>query len=106
MKRLINHSLLVALLALSYGAAFAQAPASQDSNTAAASDKSAGKTEKMESPKTSKMGTGTTKMDADGDGTVTKQEWDAYHAAMWDKLNKGGKVSTADAEAMMKGVTN
>jgi len=106
MKRLIN-SLLAALLAMSYGAAFAQNPTPQDSNTAAADGKSAANAEtKTESSKTSKMGTGPAKMDADGDGTVTKAEWDAYHSAMWDKLNQGGKVSSADAEAMTKGGTN
>ncbi len=46
------------------------------------------------------------KMDANADGTVTKAEWDTYHSAMWKKMSKNGKVSTAAADAMMKGGPN
>jgi hypothetical protein len=115
MKRLMNHSLLVSLLALSCGATFAQAPAgtvqtpSQETSPAAAGGKPAAKAEgKTEAKKgeTSTMGAGPAKMDADADGTITKKEWDNYHSAMWKKMSKSGKVSTADAEAMMKGGPN
>jgi len=112
----MNRSLLVALLALSCGAAFAQAPAgtvqtpSQETNPQAAGGTPATKAEtKTEAKKgeTSTMGAAPAKgMDANGDGTVTKKEWDTYHSAMWNKLNKSGKVSTADAEAMLKGGPN
>jgi hypothetical protein len=115
MKRRMNHSLLVALLALSCGAAFAQAPAgtvekpAQETAPAAAGGKPAAKAEaKTEAKKgeTSTMGAGPAKMDANGDGSITKAEWDNYHSAMWKKMNKNGKVSTADADAMMKGGPN
>jgi hypothetical protein len=114
MKRLMN-PLSVALLALSCGAAFAQAPAGtvqtppQETAPAAAGGKPAAKAEaKTEAKKgeTSTMGAGPAKMDANGDGSITKAEWDNYHSAMWKKMNKGGKVSTADAEAMLKGGPN
>jgi hypothetical protein len=109
MKRLINHSLLAALLALSCGAAFAQGPASQEKDPAATGGKPAAKAEmKSEAKKgdTSTMGAGHAKMDADGDGMVTKSEWDSYHSAMWKKMNKNGKVSMADMETAMKGGPN
>jgi hypothetical protein len=111
MKRRMNHSLLAALLALGCGAAFAQAPQSTAPETKpeAAGGKAAAKAEgKTEAKKgeTSTMGAGPTKMDANGDGSVTKAEWDAYNSAVWKKMNKGGKVSTADMDAMMKGGPN
>ena len=112
MKRLMNHSLLVALLALG-GVAFAQAPSgtvqtpSQETNPPAAGGKPAAKAEaKSEAKKgeTSTMGAGAApaKMDANADGAITKAEWDSYHSAMWKKMSKNGKVSAADAEAMLK----
>lgn len=47
-------------------------------------------------------------MDANGDGMVSKKEWDRYHSSMWGKMkmkmkSKNGMVPTADMEAMMKG---
>jgi len=116
----MNHSLLAGLLAISCGAAFAQAPAgtvktpSQETNPQAAGGKSATKAEeKTEAKKgeTSTMGAtsggmGAKAMDADGDGMITKKEFDNYYAGMWKKVNKNGKVSTADMDAMMKGGPN
>ena len=122
----MNRSLLVALLALTCGAAFAQAPAgttprpSQETSPTAAGGAPAAKAEtKTEAKKGepaaagSTMGagagstaTGTKGMDADGDGMVSKKEWDTYHSAMWKKVNKGGKAPMADVEAMMKGGPN
>jgi len=117
----MNRSLLVALLALCCGTAFAQAPPgtvqrpSQETNPTAAGGAPAAKAEEKTEAKKSEMpaagstmgaaGTGM-KMDADGDGMVTKREWDSYHSAMWRKMNKGGKASMADVEAMMKGGPN
>jgi len=118
MKRFMNHSLLAALLTLSCGAAFAQAPSgtvktpSQEANPAAAGGKAANKAESKTEAKTgetstmgaahSKMDAAGSKMDANADGAVTKAEWDSYYSAMWKKMNKNGKVSTADVDAMMK----
>jgi len=120
----MNRSLLVALLALTCGAAFAQAPAgttqrpSQETDPIRAGGAPAAKAEMKTEAKRGQMpaagstmgagpGMGTTKgMDADGDGMVSKKEWDTYHSAMWKKMNKGGKASMADVEAMMKGGPN
>jgi hypothetical protein len=119
----MNRSLLVALLALSCGAAFAQAPAgttprpAQETSPTAAGGapaaKAETKTEAKKGESAAAMGagagstaTGTKSMDADGDGSVSKKEWDTYHSAMWKKVNKGGKASMADVEAMMKGGPN
>jgi hypothetical protein len=122
----MKHSLLVALVALACGSAFAQAPAgtvqrpSQESDPVRAggapAEKAQAKTEakKGETPAAgstmgagaASTGTGMKGMDADGDGMVTKKEWDSYHSAMWRKMNKGGKASMADVEAMMKGGPN
>ena len=42
-------------------------------------------------------------MDADGDGMVSKKEWQAHHDMMWGKMkSKNGMVPMADIEAMMK----
>jgi hypothetical protein len=114
----MNRSLLVALLALSCGAAFAQAPAgttprpAQETSPTAAGGAPAAKAEtkteakKGESAAAMGAGAGAKSMDADSDGMVSKKEWDTYHSAMWKKMNKGGKVSMADVEAMMKGGPN
>lgn len=122
----MNRSLLVALLALTCGAAFAQAPAgttqrpSQETSPAAAGGAPAAKAETKTEAKKGEMpaagstmgagagstATGMKGMDADGDGMVSKKEWDTYHSAMWKKMNKGGKASMADVEAMMKGGPN
>ena len=48
-------------------------------------------------------------MDTNGDGMISKKEWDSHHAAMWGKMkpkmNKG-MVPMADIEAMLKGGPN
>lgn len=50
------------------------------------------------------MGMGMKGMDANGDGMVSKKEWQAHHNMMWGKMKgKNGMVSMADMEAMMKG---
>ena len=46
-------------------------------------------------------------MDTNGDGMISKQEWQAHHNRMWKKMNsKNGKVPAADVEAMFKGGPN
>ena len=46
-------------------------------------------------------------MDANGDGMVSKREWDRYHSGMWGKMKtKNGMMSMADMEAQMKSGPN
>jgi hypothetical protein len=41
-------------------------------------------------------------MDANGDGMISKKEFDSHHQAMWKKMKtKNGMVSVADMEGMM-----
>lgn len=55
-------------------------------------------------------GMGMKDMDANGDGMISKQEWQAHSNRMWNKMNsknsKNGKVPSADVEAMLKGGPN
>ena len=46
-------------------------------------------------------------MDTNGDGMISKKEWDAYHSSMWSRMkSKKGMMPMADVEAMMKGGPN
>ncbi|MEO5672817.1 MAG: EF-hand domain-containing protein [Ramlibacter sp.] len=49
-------------------------------------------------------------MDTNGDGMISKQEWQAHHIRMWNmthaKADKSGKIPVADVEAMLKGGPN
>ena len=48
-------------------------------------------------------------MDTNGDGMISKKEWDRYHSGMWGKMkmkSKNGMVPWADVDAMMKGGPN
>ena len=46
-------------------------------------------------------------MDTNGDGMISKKEWDAYHAGMWSRMkSKKGMTPIADVEAMLKGGPN
>ncbi len=46
-------------------------------------------------------------MDTNGDGMVSKREWDRYHSGMWGKMKtKNGMVPMADMEAQMKSGPN
>jgi len=46
-------------------------------------------------------------MDTNGDGMISKKEWDAYHAGMWSRMkSKKGMMPMADVEAMMRGGPN
>jgi hypothetical protein len=41
-------------------------------------------------------------MDANGDGMISKKEFDSHHQAMWKKMKtKNGMVAVADMESMM-----
>jgi hypothetical protein len=48
------------------------------------------------------------KMDANGDGMVSKDEWTKYHEAMWAKMKKGknGMVDMNDMGMMQGGMAN
>lgn len=46
-------------------------------------------------------------MDANGDGMISKQEWQAHTNRMWNNMHsKNGKVPAANVEAMLKGGPN
>jgi hypothetical protein len=49
-------------------------------------------------------------MDTNGDGMISKQEWQAHHNRMWNMMHakdgKAGKIPVADVEAMLKGGPN
>jgi hypothetical protein len=48
------------------------------------------------------MGMDMKAMDTNGDGMISKKEFDSHHEAMWKKMkSKNGMVSIADMEAMM-----
>ena len=50
------------------------------------------------------MGMDMKAMDTNGDGMISKKEFDSYHEAMWKKMkSKNGMVSIADMEAFMQG---
>lgn len=46
-------------------------------------------------------------MDANGDGMISRREYDNYHSAMWKSMKQSkGMVSKADMDAMRKGGPN
>jgi hypothetical protein len=45
-------------------------------------------------------------MDANGDGMVSKKEWDTHHSMMWRKMSKNGMMPVTDMERMMSGGPN
>ena len=122
----MKHSIILATATLACATAFAQAPAgvvprpAQEINPTASGGAPAAKAEMKTEAKTgampmaSGMGSGSSMgggmgmgmmkgMDANGDGKVSKKEWQAHHNMMWGKMkSKNGMVSMADMEAMMK----
>ena len=55
------------------------------------------------------MGMDMKAMDTNGDGMISKKEWDSYHSMMWNKMKpkmKKGMMSMSDMESMMKGGPN
>lgn len=93
------------ILALACATAFAQAPTGVNPRPAAEADatKSGGKAaDKAEMKTDAKKAAGMKAMDTNGDGMVSKAEWDAYHAGTWGKFNhKNGMVSMMDIEKTM-----
>ncbi len=46
-------------------------------------------------------------MDANGDGMISRREYDNYHSAMWKSMKQSnGMVSKADMDSMRKGGPN
>jgi EF hand len=120
----MKQSIFLATCALACGAVFAQAPASPSSPTNPASPTSPAATEAVPPAGTGikpggpmgKGGPGTAMggmggghmgmdmkaIDTNGDGMISKKEFDGHHQAMWKKMkSKNGMVSIADMEAMM-----
>lgn len=130
----MKQSVFVALAALACSAALAQAPAGttprppSQVDPAAAGGAPAAKAEMRKDAKTGAMpmaagggampmaggagmGMGSMammkSMDTNGDGMISKKEFDTHHKMMWNKMKpKKGMVSMADMEAMMKGGPN
>ena len=128
----MKHQLILAAAALACTATFAQAPPgvvarpSQETNPTASGGTPAAKAEmKVDAKKGTMpmaggampMGSGGSMsgssamgmkaMDTNGDGMISKKEWDAYHAGMWGRMkSKNGMMPMADVEAMMKGGPN
>lgn len=121
----MKHSIMLVAATLSWATAFAQAPAGAlprppaQINPSASGGAPAAKAEMNTEAKTGAMpmasgmgstsamgagmGMGMKGMDANGDGMVSKKEWQAHHDMMWGKMkSKNGIVPMAEIEAMMK----
>ena len=124
----MKEKFLFALASLACGVALSQAPAgtvarpSQETNPTATGGPAAKAQMKVDEKKgampmaggsmpmaaggTMGMGMDMKAMDTNGDGMISKKEWDAHHSTMWNKMKpkmKKGMMSMPDMEAMMKG---
>ena len=105
----MKHISIAALAVLACTAALAQAP---DSGGNVPGGKAAEKAQMRVDARTSggpsdTATMGINAMDANGDGIVTRREYNAYHNKMWKQMNpKRDRVSMADMQAMMKGGPN
>lgn len=111
--------LLITAMALAAGTAFAQAPAGTlskppaESNPTDASGKAGAKAQMKVDAKTSATptagdaamkGAAMQTMDTNGDGMISRREYDRYHSMMWKKMNPTkNMVPKADYDAMIKG---
>ena len=122
----MKQQLILAAAALLCTATFAQAPPgvvarpSQETNPAASPAASPAAKAEMKvdakkgampmGPGASTSGTasmGMKAMDTNGDGMISKKEWDAYHSSMWSRMkSKKGMMPMADVEAMKRGGPN
>jgi hypothetical protein len=120
----MKRSILLLALALAGGAVLAQAPATSrppaEVNPNASGGKAQAKGEMNAESKGSKTGTtaampapvtatmGNKAMDLNGDGFISRKEWDAYHGKMWGSMkpNSKGMVPWADVDAKLKGGPN
>lgn len=107
----IKQPLLLALAAFACTAALAQSPTAgpggkpEQAQTAGAGSKAEKKADMKVEDK--KANTAMSPMDANGDGMVSRKEYDRYHSAMWGTMKpKNGMVSMADWEAARKGGPN
>jgi len=81
------------------------AAASEKINPSASGGKAAAKADMKVGAKTGAAATGS--MDTNGDGMVSKKEWNRYHSAAWNRMQgKNGMVPMAEAEAQLKGGPN
>jgi hypothetical protein len=114
----MKYSTLLALAALTCGNAFAQAPAGTLQTPAAQTDpinatgpagvKAEAKVDARKGASANaSAGMASKPMDANGDGMISKKEWDQHHAAMWGSMkSKNGMMPRADVEATLKGGPN
>ena len=121
----MKRSILFLAVALAGGAVLAQAPAGvvtrppAEQNPNASGGKAQARGEMNAEAKgansgmrasagpTATMG-GYKSMDVNGDGYVSRKEWNDYHAKMWGtmKPNKKGRVPWADVDAKLRGGPN
>ncbi len=117
------HSISLCLATLACASAFAQSPAgtlarpAQEQNPNASGGVPQARAEAKTEAKIA-AGVGTTgmgnsgrgyqAMDRNGDGMITRKEWDAHHAGMWRgmKADKRGMVPWSDVDARLKGGPN
>ncbi len=114
----MKSALILAAAALACGTAFAQAPAgvvknpSQEQNPNMSGGKAQANADGKKGGMAASGGmtttaTGSKAMDMNGDGYVSRKEWNDYHGRTWSSM-KGEKrgVPWADVEARMKGGPN
>ena len=122
----MKQTLILAAAALACTAAFAQAPPgvvtrpSQETNPTASGGTPAAKADMKVDAKKAAMpmaagaalpmaaggstaSMGMKAMDTNGDGMISKKEWDSYHSGMWSRMkSKKGMMPMAEVEAFMK----
>jgi hypothetical protein len=109
MEIFMKHAILLAISVLAASTALAQ---TTGTGAGSAAGTAAGTTKSTDKKADTAMGAsggahGAKAMDANGDGMISKKEYDSYHSAMWTKMKPNkGMVSTADMDAMMKGGPN
>ncbi|MDB5870888.1 MAG: hypothetical protein JWQ07_330 [Ramlibacter sp.] len=109
--------LMIALVTIASTAAMAQAPASttgrtaQEANSAKSGGMAAANADAKKDGTTTMGAAGKTsrwsKMDTNGDGMVSQEEYMAFHTSRWSTMKQtNGKVTMADMEAAMSGGPN
>ena len=74
-----------------------------ESGSVAPNAKAAGKAEMNVEKRKAGMSDMMAAMDTNGDGMISRKEYDAYHGGMWKKMKaKNGMVPQADMDAMLK----
>ncbi len=86
-------------------AGMGKAPPDAQINPTASGGAAAAKADMKVEARTNAAATGS--MDTNGDGMVSKKEWDRHHSAMWSKMKRtNGMVPMAEVDAQMKGGPN